>query len=579
MGEAVELEKNNESVVENIQEAIALFENNYKIDFFKPSKILNDYKNAPGFDTWGLYAWIKAFDASGVSTLSAIVSEHIYKKHPDFIQVWPNILRTNKGTKDYHRLATAIFNCITSMDLSSAPWLKGALIEAMIFENLDKSQEVLTKMAADAVIDKDEAAFVAQCAQWAENFRNDLSHLNLENIKYYRFGIFGATTKTATVENDIVHINLSPIHAKTMKDGFELTLGILREAIASSLGSLTPMNDDGVSSWPYLQEEDKFNALVWRYLDASDEGRSRPRFRAAEKAVSGLCVRAGNVELNALYSYLLNKDEMLEAVVAACESLAEAKERGQEPDIHSEAWWPRLSPFKNARFLCMYAGWHSDVKHAKAAFSDWADRYLDALCEDKIIIGHTRDFMKVAALEPRLRTKQHVTFNDDVLLNSLANRRLALISPFADEIQAHYDAGILGNLWKKLGIESQPKSLVTAPSIMSIWPYAPTDSWSDSFRMLCDRAGKIIEESNADYFLSSSGCYGLPLSLEMYRRYGIQCLYYGHATNMFFGVSTMAFNEYGLFKNNSGLDEWLKPDLTRNYSAVARVDGGRYAQS
>jgi hypothetical protein len=84
--------------------------------------------------------------------------------------------------------------------------------------------------------------------------------------------------------------------------------------------------------------------------------------------------------------------------------------------------------------------------------------------------------------------------------------------------------------------------------------------------------------AEATTLIASCGSYGLPLVHEMHKRYKISCLYYGHQSNLYFGVVTNAGLQERFFARKPSSPFWLSPDISVRFPKVARIDDGRYIQ-
>jgi hypothetical protein len=153
----------------------------------------------------------------------------------------------------------------------------------------------------------------------------------------------------------------------------------------------------------------------------------------------------------------------------------------------------------------------------------------------------------------------------------IAGKRVIIVSQYADEINEQFKSGNLFHLYKSLSIARFELLAIEAP--LSIFPNAPSESWSQSYRKLLTDTTLAIEQFNGDTLIASCGCYGLPLCHEISNRMNIDAMYFGHFANFLFGVLSKASE--GTLKSERNETMWRRSSLA-NRAGVTLVDGGRY---
>jgi hypothetical protein len=211
--------------------------------------------------------------------------------------------------------------------------------------------------------------------------------------------------------------------------------------------------------------------------------------------------------------------------------------------------------------------------------SAWIDAYAGAFSTCTVIEGHNEMFLPFMGRDLGPDSGDFVRFSENEFFGMLADRSVVFTSAYAPDLQRYHDEGHLSALWAALGVTRPMRSLKTLQAPFSIWPYYPDEGWAATFEQVAAEAEAAIEETGADVFLASAGCYGMPLVAHVSRRFPhVLALNYGHHVNTCFGVKS---------NNSSILDaRGIKaPDIplvaskvASSYPAViARADLARYA--
>jgi hypothetical protein len=418
-----------------------------------------------------------------------------------------------------------------------------------------------------------------------------------ESFDSWGFALRTEQPDVLAFNESVAWINLSRLGVDCL-DGWDVILAERLLVATSALMGWAPYHQDfGVSSWRTVSEADRYAAVFWRLLvwplgwlglrriddtqvSAAEEvtpARRLVRFASAglERGQGKLFVRPGNVELWAMWSALID----LPGAQAAAERVAHraflAAEAGE--DLVAKYDRPWTDADRNIARLNTNAGWYAKPGRGTSAFSDWADRYAAALCRGQLLAAHMIELLPTAAaLLPEFRTKRPLASTELGFLKLLDQAKIVFVTVFAQEIQQHYVSGGLGALWKELGVDQTIRALQTVPAPMSVWPYYPHNCWKDTFECLLRKTAQAIEALDATVLIASCGAYGLPLVDEMHRRFGITCYYFGHQTNMFFGVATAATLHETFYKRNPNSNHWITPNISHRFPRVASIDDGRY---
>jgi hypothetical protein len=413
------------------------------------------------------------------------------------------------------------------------------------------------------------------------------------------FGLVsGGGSPVIEVEEGTVLINLCELGVDGIEDWNRALAERMTVAASEIMGWAPYFDDRGVSSWNTVGYHERFAAVFWRSAFAPIEWMDLRRIETAGETSAApspsicrqhfpalsldphrasLLVRPGGVELWALWSNLQNPPE---AALAAERVAGEAIHAitNQTTFSASNESRPWTDTAQNITRLMTNAGWYAKPGFASACFSEWANRYSDALCSGQLLSVCEPELLPIAALLPAFRQQKPFEFNEQDFIRCLSGSRLVFATAFAEEIELHYTAGRLNALWRDLDIKIDLDSLTTVLAPMSVWPYYPDENWSKSFEALCTKSAESIERHQATMFVAACGAYGLPLVHEMHKRYRIPCICNGHLMNVYFGMATSATMEARFFKRNPGSENWLRPDLTTRYPEISRIDNGRYVQ-
>jgi hypothetical protein len=342
--------------------------------------------------------------------------------------------------------------------------------------------------------------------------------------------------------------------------------------VSSILNWLPFVDDDGISGWKHVTEDDAATAIFWRLL-MMHRPEFQPGLQPAEIQPGDLWVRAGNVELFALWSYLHDPRLARLGAETATSALAEASTAGRDLPL-DPAWWPLLDAHQNIAWLISNAGWYAKTD-AGGCFADWAERYRDALCAGKLFDLYAADLLRIAPLLPQFRHQAPHAWNEESFLALLDGADIIFVTAYAREIAEHEARGGLRAVWNELGIKAAPRSLTTIQAPVSVWPHQPDENWSASFAAL-DRASKrAMVGKDKVVFLAACGCYGLPLVHSIHREARVTSVHCGHMMNYYFGIYTNDFKNLPAFERGIN-GNWITPIIDEDRMGLMRVDDGRY---
>lgn len=417
------------------------------------------------------------------------------------------------------------------------------------------------------------------------------------STKAWTFAFSGKSIDSTNIDtNGDLEVNLSLLSLRSLEgiSGYSSHVAqCVIWALSARFGFLPYRQNLGYSFWGRVNKNDRIAVAFWRLLnevalksistlsdirDFQIIPKKLPivrRLGFSKKSNINLIVRAGNIELYALHNWLLDKQSTQKAAL----ELAEKEQTINAHDFISltkQSWWPRMEALPNIAQLRTNAGWYASPSNAIDVLDDWCDRYVTGLQSGLLLPTHAHDMLKLACELPSFRNKKLYKFDDTWVIEKLRDSRVVLVSSFSELALRQFSSGNQEKLWLDAGFAGSMSSLEVIDSPMSVYPYRPLSSWTESFNALCEETALAIEHSSADTLIASCGCYGLPLAHEMNRRFGITCMYIGHVALMYFGVYSRAFHNYPFYMKTKSNTAWALSDLERRFPEVARIDKGRY---
>ncbi|MGE0719532.1 MAG: glycosyltransferase [Alphaproteobacteria bacterium] len=531
-------------------------------------------------DPWGALSRMKQLMAAGRRADAAAIGAELARRVPGFAAAWPVRLGLSERTRAFPEACAAVAREMAAQSVLDRDWLLRPLLDCVLHVPPELGEGLLARGRAGGIVNEPLAREAGRAAGLVAAATAELraGYGAQPAARNWCIGVFGGNQATVRI-GDTIGIDLGRLDVRDLPS-WDTHLGpALMAALHVAVGLLPVLDDTGVHSWGRARPDGALAAIVWRRLrvyaaEYRAPGEHRLPFAPAGLGAGELWVRAGNVELWALWSHLREPEH----AAAAAEEVAARAAAGGAGDAFpaTDAWWPRVSAVANITRLATNAGWHARPGFAGGAFADWAERYRAALAAGGIVTGATEEILRVAALAPDIARRPPAEWSDEAIVRRLSGARVVAVTACDEEVEAQFRGGALAAIWAARGFDNPPRSLRALPAPMTIWPYATGDSWSHDFAELCERSARAIVEDDADVFLASCGAYGLPLVHEMHRRFGIACVYYGHAMNMYLGVFTNAFRDLRFFRMVADAERWLPSDLAARYPLVARVDNGRY---
>lgn len=510
------------------------------------------------------------------------LAEDIFRKRPAFSENWDIYLKLMRRSEKYEKTANLILNAFEA----HSAWKKklaGTFAECLLVSQPNNARVLIESSLKEGMLNNISAQILLDLFAYMQRLSQDAIDIGNEE-KFWCLSLRGEN-KSITIENKIIHVNLSPFILCRVESFSKFLAGALLNAILAKLNWRPYYDDQGMGSWCFVGDNEAQTTILWQLLHSS-ASRLNPQTRKvrhpekAEMQRGDLWIRPGNVELLALRNYLNDPLATREAAVQAVDFMYSALSRHELNIVPKAPWWPRTEAINNILRLSTNAGWYSLPDFASDSIEDWAKRYANAMCKGKLIAAHLMYILPVLPFLPVLRDNAPYRWTDDsffTLLRELGDLKMIFVTPYADQIATNYCGGGIAALWAEANIQAKIHALTTIQAPMSIYPYCPGQSWSATYKHLYQEAARTIEQTGANVFLASCGCYGLPLVHEIHENYGITSIYYGHAINVYFGIKTNGFTNSPFYISNINSEHWIQGNLDEKYPEIIRIDGGRYA--
>jgi hypothetical protein len=500
--------------------------------------------------------------------------------------LWSLLLDFNRNTAEFNEACRFVFEAMKKIPAIDAEWTLHIFFRVALAILPDDTE--LAEVRWQATAGKSRTIALTDAIHFLDRIVRSIPDKGkLATIPdQWRFAIADRDMALAT-DGSRWLLNLATFDVQSL-DGWELGLAkLVVSAIREHLGCHTYNVDYGISMWPRACECSDRQMLLWCLLDAAaaltpDRGSMMGWIYGVERPLAEirpgeLWVRPGLVEHAALWNYANDRQAALRDAECVATQALEADGPGLGSLTGQAEWWPRIDGRKNIAKLCTNAGWYAKPGHAAAAFEDWCLRYRDALARGNQFVVGMAESCRVAQKVPAIGYRPPFAFSEESLFATLGGARIIFVSAYADAIQSHYDSGKLLQFWHDLGLTHAPRSVKTVKAPMSVWPYRPADSWTESFEQLMRDVRAEVAGQEATVFLASCGCYGLPVCDAVHRECGITSIYFGHVVNTYFGVRTGDLKNSPHFNRFATSPHWLDGNLSRTYPETGRIDDGRYS--
>ncbi|WBO60425.1 MULTISPECIES: hypothetical protein [unclassified Acidocella] len=550
-----------------------------------------------GFFPWGAHYLMELLRNSGVERLGDArrVAEDQLKNCPEFTHSWWPQLTLFRGTSQYENFCREILR-YTNFEIflnDEAPRL--AVLNALLLLQPANYLVTLGQLYNSKHLEFAEISAFQISISFFGHVRSATDFTKfLPGTDCWTLA-FDHNKPVVYKDKNLISLNIAYLEVKGF-EGWTFQLAIAFMTTASALFNWPVYSHDrGYVAWTNVTDADFFlaslyntfvNPLRWLQLRPSPlssvaeqacDFRDTSSYPAAIFSSTNpkFYVRAGNVELFALRSYFESKsNSKIMAEHVACHALR-AKNEGL--DFSASPYnYPQVDLQKNIISLQTNAGWYAMPGHAAVSFEDWAGKYYQALRDGVLLSGHDEELLGIAAAQPDFRSKKIYSWNDDAFIKFLDRQRVTLATAYSEEISEGFESGKIARLWRDLGFESTLSNFSTVPSPYSVWPFYPNQSWTQTYEAFRDSVFSDIEANRTTLFVAACGCYGLPIVHEVSQHFKINSVYYGHHSNLLFGLITEDGRRQQFYAKNPSSKNWVQPRIKERMPEVGRIDDGRY---
>jgi hypothetical protein len=292
-----------------------------------------------------------------------------------------------------------------------------------------------------------------------------------------------------------------------------------------------------------------------------------------------LCVRYGIVELRALYSFIFRGADVSSVLHKIFKNIDD--QAFMYADRFVRGNW--LSPYEtsfNIRRLFTNAGFYSSLQNSSKSlddFTSWADRYYSAIESSDYLFRCPGCYPNFQPIEfyMRRQSNKEVRYADipspEEFYPSISNKRVLLVSPFAEQLNYLYRSNKMHNLYLDIEIPDFDFYAIKAP--ITTYPNRNGEGWEESLNKLVASVNEILVKTKFDVFFASCGCYGLPLCHEISKTHNISSVYFGNYINTLFGISQKTSENFMAGRRNE--ENWIRSHLG-SVTGMGRIDNGRY---
>jgi hypothetical protein len=286
-------------------------------------------------------------------------------------------------------------------------------------------------------------------------------------------------------------------------------------------------------------------------------------------------LRPGNVELAALQTVLLQRDELEDL-------LAEIRRRHHDRswmEQRRDNWWFDPSDgSENLRRLHTNAGFYASSHAPLESLQRWSQANLRALLGSSVLFGNasiTEMFWPVAQqlMRQSRQVPQLVQWpGEQAFYSFIAGQEVLFVTPLASDVEGHHRTGLAFELFTDITIQPYGLRCIEAP--VSVYPNRPDRGFEDSLDRTLEQIERAYRQKPFTVFTAACGAYGLPLCEAVRQRYGVSCVYVGNLMHAYFGVLQRTTMEW---RAGSRINEhWISSQALDGVPGIDRIEGGRY---
>ncbi|MBU3568574.1 hypothetical protein [Polynucleobacter alcilacus] len=390
--------------------------------------------------------------------------------------------------------------------------------------------------------------------------------------------IVSDSSEAIFIKDNIAFINLSSLNILDLISFNDFTVRCLLNFFRLRFDTVPFWNDYSISSYssndPHLQPHRylflNLHARILRYF----ENIKNIQFKNISFEKNKMYIRAGNVELYSIAAFINNPLHSESILNTTIPYLIE-NNTNIVPIKANQTWWPRNNFLDSLLFLWTNAGWYVTKNESPLlVFKEFMQSYVDALNSGYVINTYLPELQLLHQLVD-INYDNVVQWNPVEFLKSINGKNILFITPFAAQINESYRSGKLFQLYNDYGLNIKFNlSCIEAP--VTTYPNIESSSWIETLEKMKTSVDNHIIANETDFFISSCGCYGIPLSAYVYKKHSITTVYFGHIANFYFGIMTNAFDGYRLSDVEVESKHWTIGNLSEKYPLIDKIDDGRY---
>lgn len=296
-----------------------------------------------------------------------------------------------------------------------------------------------------------------------------------------------------------------------------------------------------------------------------------------------LYLRYGNVELRVIESFIRNRIELtdIQDIILNQQDAVYINKDKVEDKCR---WLTAVDTKFNLKALMHTAGFYfpdfadNATEIGMSDLNLWISKYLSGLTSASLFSypGCYPFFFNVWK-----HLKDQPSFNGELLnfpspdkfFEMLKGKTVLIVTPFKSLFDRMVSEHRLKNLYHDFVIDDIDIITIEAP--VSTYPNKPDINWSLSYKKLINQVDEAFQDKKIDIFMASCGCYGLPLTTDVFDKYLCCSVYFGNYLNTLFGIRQNASRDF--MKDKIDESQRLDSDLASRFVGMSQVDGGRYA--
>ncbi len=299
-----------------------------------------------------------------------------------------------------------------------------------------------------------------------------------------------------------------------------------------------------------------------------------------------LC-RVGNVELDIIYQYKYNKESLFNQYHKYKNMLCDHKSNDIY-DLKNKSYIQRdikdMKLIHDLLRVSTNAGFYITEKENNISNLEYfIQNYLDAYKNCDGLFRYDGCLNRTLKLNEKFVPNYTINIEKDIY-NLINNKKILVISPFADQINYQVKSGNIQKLFKKESNIIINSKIVALKTPITIFGNPVDNSWKDTFNKTCLKIKDYCNENDFDIVIASCGCYAMPICNYVYKQLNISSLCFGNAIHQLFGIMQNDF--YAFPRENINEEFWIKIDksIIRNeklWENMSKIDiaGGKYIKN